>query len=682
MSLSRYLVGIACLGFAIGSCCFAASRWRSRLVPVWRGVTAVIADAVLALASVLLIAEILGSIGALYVYVFVPACVIAGLFAGWLAGPSRVSSCGSEDLSVVDGSRGINAPIVLESVVIGLVTALWVGGAIVALQAGPTDVDSQYYHLPHAARFVQERSLTELHFVIPGDASPYHPMNAEVFHAIGMLILRSDVLSPVLNLGWLALGFAAASVAGRRLGAGSSISVAGVGLFLATPLMVRTQAGSAHNDVAGVALFLVACALLLSGPRTPGSVTIAGIAAGLALGTKLSLVAPILVLTLVLWFSSARAGRRARLIAAWLPSVVVTSVFWFVRNLVHTGNPIPSLRLGVGDVALPRPPMDLIDRFGYSVADYVLDVSVWRQAFIPGVAAAFGVVWPLIVLAAVVGSIVALFRARSLTVRGLGAAVPISAVAYAFTPTTAFGHPGRPLFFAENLRYAAPAIVLGLVLVAAEPSVRRRPWVIPAVAAAASLSVARFASHPGARAAIVAVVAGGLLAALIVASQSRRVRLSPPLVVVVLILAVGTGYLVQSRYHQLRYTERGRYAALSSRDPAPYIWAQSVRRARIGVAGAFVHYPLYGPDLSNRVEYVGELRSDGAFVDHDTCRSWTEALAMGGYDFVVVAAPFPDAPVPPQAEWTRKTPGAREILRGHRTSIFGMDSPPAVSSPC
>lgn len=636
-----------------------------------------LADAVLALGGSLVIAELVGSIGAFREYIFVPACVVAGLIAGRLAGPRRTlfpENAGSSG----GGERVKTIPLILAAFVVGIVTTLWVAGTIVAWQSGPPDVDTQYYHLPHAARFVQEGSLTQLQYVIPGDASPYHPSNSELFHAIGMLVLRSDVLSPALNLGWLALALAAAAVAGRRLGEGSA-ALAGVALLLATPLMVRTQAGSAQNDVVGLALFLSSCALLLSPPRTPASAAIAAIAAGLALGTKLSFVAPVLVLTLVVLVPAFRGDRRVRSVAAWVVPLGVTSVFWYARNLFRVGNPVPSLRLGIGDAGLPRPPMALVDRFGYSVADYAFDMDIWKRVFIPGFAHAFGRMWPVLAVAVLAGTMVTLIRSRTATVRGLALTVLLSGLAYAFTPTTAFGLRGQPLFFVENLRYAAPAIVLGLVLLAAVPAVRRWPWLATAIAALSVLGIAGFASTPGRLGAIAAIflgVCGGIVVAFF---GIRRTRVPVAALALVLIASIGLSYLLQRGYEERRYTAHGRYAAHSSRDPAPYLWAQGVRRARIGVAGMFVQYPLYGPDLSNQVEYVGDLLPNGSFEDYRTCRSWTEALASGRYDYVVVSAPFPDTPIPPQAAWTRRIPGVKEIVRGHGTVVFRVRGEPLLT---
>ena len=75
-----------------------------------------------------------------------------------------------------------------------------------------------------------------------------------------------------------------------------------------------------------------------------GALIVAGLAAGLALGTKLNLLAPFAFLTLGVIAVS--AGYRWRATWIWVVSSLVTGGFWFARNLVNAGNPLPWIKAG------------------------------------------------------------------------------------------------------------------------------------------------------------------------------------------------------------------------------------------------------------------------------------------------------------------------------------------------
>ena len=115
------------------------------------------------------------------------------------------------------------------------------------------------------------------------------------------MLFGRDTLSPALNLVWLGLVLLAAYCVGRPSGLGA-LTLLGAGVALATPMMRFSQAGSAANDVVGVFFLLAAVALVLNAPRTPGggefgALALAAVGAGLAVSVKLTLLAPVLALT-------------------------------------------------------------------------------------------------------------------------------------------------------------------------------------------------------------------------------------------------------------------------------------------------------------------------------------------------------------------------------------------------
>src|SRR4051812_42007540 len=96
----RYLLGVAELALLVGSAVFAAVRLRSRLSPTLSGATAFLATAVLALALLLWIAELLGSFGLFkalpYVLCTAAAATVLGLLLPRRAG-ERTGAAASAD---------------------------------------------------------------------------------------------------------------------------------------------------------------------------------------------------------------------------------------------------------------------------------------------------------------------------------------------------------------------------------------------------------------------------------------------------------------------------------------------------------------------------------------------------------------------------------------------------------
>ncbi len=77
----------------------------------------------------------------------------------------------------------------------------------------------------------------------------FYPANAELFHAIGMAAFHRDILSPLLNLGWLVGCLFAAWCIGRPYGV-APLSLALAAVALSVPVLAD-QAGEARNDIVG-----------------------------------------------------------------------------------------------------------------------------------------------------------------------------------------------------------------------------------------------------------------------------------------------------------------------------------------------------------------------------------------------------------------------------------------------
>jgi hypothetical protein len=651
---------------------FAAIRLRRRVLPAWAGSDARIVEIVYATAAIVAVCQLLGAVGAFRVGAVYPVMILVSVgglvLARSLPRPDGV-------IVVKASHRPWELALVIATAIV--VLSLWSLPFFAALSSGPIDVDTQTYHLPNAARFVQEGWLTRLHHTTPDNALPYHPANSEVIHALLMMSFGSDFLSLFLNHLWAVLLIVAAWSFGSRWDAAAPSAVA-MCLVLAIPALVSTQPGSAMNDTMGLFFFVASIAILVRGQGSLASTVTAALAAGIAVGTKLTLLGPVVALTLALPVFAILGGRRVwRPLIGWGAGLALTGSYWFVRNWVRVGNPVPAFDVHVGPISFDRVPMKLIDHFGYSIADYLTDGDVWTRAFLPGLGNAAGRIWPFVIVLPVVILMAGALMKRDLVLRVLALVALFGVIGYIGTPATAFGTRGQPVLFAQNVRYALPSVCLGLLIGVA----LLRRWTLPV---AVVLSLATLATlhippwPPGAKThvwkgAIVLGCAAAVAAAVWWAWRTERTRRVVMITGACVVLA--GGFVVRDAYLRDRYSDAGAFPKRGSWGRETVAFAQRFRDARIGFAGFFLQYGYYGHDLSNTVDYIGELSADGRFTDIRSCAQWRQAVNDGRYDYVIVMPPFDREAIPLQAAWTRSDSGAAELFNKRKSSVFRIEEP-------
>ena len=408
----------------------------------------------------------------------------------------------------------------------------------------------------------------------------------------------------------------------------------------------------------------------------------------MAAGTKLSFLAPTLALLVGLIVIAGR-GRRVRTGLWFALPAFAAGGYWYLRNLIAVGNPIPYSSFG--PLGLPAPERTFELRPGFSVSHYWNDPGVWSEWFFPGLSESFGVLWPLTIVAFVGAGAYALWRGSEPLVRMLGAVVLLTALAYLFTPLTAAGEQGEPIAFEWNVRYVAPAAALGLALLPCLPIARasersRRITLIGLVVLAlvtiASLVQWQQGHAKGAVATGVLALAGFALVRLL--ADRGRIGTGAPrrwtagLAGALAVCVLGAGWWEQNHFLERRYENLSPDLDLAE----AVRWARDVRGARIavaGVRGVFNQYPFYGTDLSNQVQWLGKEGPDGAYLRIPGCAEWRQALAEGGFTHVVTTYdPYrPDSlPDTKEAIWTREDPAAREIVGDGPVSVFELDRAP------
>jgi hypothetical protein len=720
-----YILGVIGLVAVALSMAIAGRTARRAALPAWTGAPALLADAVLAIGILVVVSELLGLFGALDGVLLVAACLIVGggalrLEPMLIRAGARVAHWGraqEPDLRPAPATGRIE--LVVGILLALVVAAQWAGPTLLALDRGIYGGDSLWYHLPLAAHIADTGSVTGLLYTDPLYLNWFYPQVSELVHAGGLLLFGNDFLSPLINMAWLGLALFAGWCIGRPYGTGA-VGVAAVASVMAANLLFSRQPGNANNDVVAIALFLSAVALLLNSrwplpaPRTAatwaapaggppsGTLIVAGLAAGLALGTKLTVVPPVLALTVGVIYIAGR-GFRLKAAATWIGAMVVGGGYWYVRNLIVSGNPFPWQDIGPIHHAEA-----LQGRHPYAIVHYATDTSVWGRYFTPALHERLGELWPAYLALAVIAVLLLIWRGGRME-RMLALVALIAAVAYLLTPLGASGPEGAPVGFRLNIRYLAPSLVLALTLLAIPPPFagrqrvwrlgsRERIWRLGTLAifallilvSAGAIGAIDTGRIPGSAALALAVIGLPLLLLFL----SRR-GLSPlPLAGVglaALIALAVFGRMAQTHYLDERYSSTAPdypkteqpAVELNQGLGAAYDWADGTSNLRIalsGTMGALFQYGLWGGDSSNSVTYIGQHGPRGSFSEIPECPEWIGALNDGDYDYVVTTPTYhQDDPAadtaPVQRDWISHAGNVQHVAGAGLVDVWRVTGP-------
>ncbi|MEX1220395.1 MAG: hypothetical protein WEB05_08410 [Solirubrobacterales bacterium] len=739
MGFGAYLSGSLATLVGLTALVYVATRLAARLVPGWSGPSRWIAAAVIGVGVAAVLALLAGTFGLLHGWLYLALLGLVALAAWRWSDRIPVSPANAEpgrqsvaDISGDDapGEPSAAVPAFPTSdpplsdnrnsrlfVAVGLgITSLVVGMFTVVvwqkLGTGMTGFDSTWYHGPFAAGFAASGDTFSLHFLAPQFLSWFYPQNSELFHALGILGFGNDLLSPMLNFGWLAGCLVAAWAIGRPYGA-APVSLAGVALVLGSVAMAD-QAGEARNDIVGVFFVLAAVAILINGASgarrlATGPLFLVALSAGLAAGTKINFVPAAIALAAgaVYLAGSTHRGRAALLALAGL---TVGGAYWYLRNLIQSGNPLPWID-SAGPIALPGPDQELGGRDAASVLSYITDPSVIADWFIPGLADGFGQGWPLLLGLAAFGLLACLWRGSDPARRVAAIAGFALLLAWAFAPTSASGPAGEPAGFVSGLRYLVPALAVGLALLGS--AVGPKGPLARGLALATLVLLTPFvvlAGHSRSLVELVAALSFAALTFLVLSGAfwlrrrkgddhdsgsvangistgsgsgadplpeskpgSRQSGLRISAAVAALMVLLFAGYFTQNRYFDNRYASpEFTTAGLSE----AFVWARGIEDESIGT-NATRQYPLFGKLLGNEVQYLGVPGSHGGFVKTDSCEQFREAVDRGEYRYLVLTLDRenPDREFPREIAWIEDDPNATEVLRTPPTVIYELDGP-------
>jgi hypothetical protein len=646
VTTSTYLLGWLWLAAVVAPLLWGGGRLRARFAPDFGGASAVLADFVITLAALLLVCEIMGTAGLFRKLPVVALSSICGIACGLAAGGRPARSPARLPW------RRSSAEAVAAAVAVACVAVGQIPPTVEALRGGISNFDSLEYHLTKPARWLQDASLNGVHQIYPGSLFPYYPSNSELVHGVGMLAFSSDVLSPVVNLGFIALAFLAAWTIGETRGVGSA-TVAALGAVLAALHFAQGGGGTAANDLPQAAFLLAAVALSARARGGAAALLVIGLAGGLAVGTKptAGLAAGCVVGGAVL-----SAANRGRATAAAGLGVALGGGFWYLRDLLWIGTPIPGTDVGPFHTPLAEQLRNT------TFVDAVRANGDPLGILSGGLQRTLGPAWMILAALTVAGLLLSLGPSRRGWERAAGLAGVATLLVWPFTPFT---------FIVDfAVRYAVAGLALGVVLLAVAPrlAAARARWLIPCFFAAVAV-VDLIRVDPFSRAYLGAAMAGGLIIvaaglALLLSSRRHLQIAAGGLAIVAVLSSIPVAMAYdRNRYTEARYVYSGPAAAALKR---LYQWARGINDVRIGVDGSEIQYPLYGARLTNYVQYIGVDRPDGGFGRIATCPQWRAAINAGRYRYVLTvpwglesnSPPMPS----PHGDWTASDAAAELAL--------------------
>ena len=223
---------------------------------------------------------------------------------------------------------------------------------VLALIVGtpPNSHDSLTYHLTRAAFWRQEGGVGYVTDAYD-ERLNVNPPNAEIVVTFLLEIGRNERLAGFVQFtASLAASLGVYTLA-RKLDLARREAAFGALLFLTLPI-VLLQASTALNDLVAASFLIAATVFLLADSR--GELGLSALAIALAIGTKIPAAYALPVLGALAYVAPPTAYRVRRFVAIFTGAAVGS--FWYVVNVVHTGQPLGDLPdAATGLVAILEP---------------------------------------------------------------------------------------------------------------------------------------------------------------------------------------------------------------------------------------------------------------------------------------------------------------------------------------
>jgi hypothetical protein len=457
--------------------------------------------------------------------------------------------------------------------------------------------DDLSYHAAIPAWWLRAGSLD----LPPLTYQAYYPANAELAALWFLIPFQTDTFANLGVFVWLAMTVAACAVVTRNLDHSPLVACAAMCCFLASSELRFFVGTFSSNDLAITGLGCAALALAWTRPGegTTRRALLCGAAAGLALGTKVSM-GPLVLFTGLFWLARARGPAGSwRAVGAYTVGVLAFGSFWYARNLFLTGNP-----LFPADIAFLEGPFGAEAQRKTTLIPAIVEgrgsLDFWIEFL------RLRLDWPLpLGFAAAAGFVFAAWqtvRERDGARRGYRILLLACGVAFllAFPFQPFSGTNNRPDSDLNNLiRYLSFPFGLGLILLASRRGERRLldPLVAVAALAAAASSLTGFGT-----AGLTWIAVGGVAAAVLAGPLWGKAPVLGRALVVAVPLAWGGIALLEpakaAETHELML-EFGRPRPLAAGWKALERLPEDARVATVThlPSSHTLYRPLYGKDL-------------------------------------------------------------------------------------
>jgi dolichyl-phosphate-mannose-protein mannosyltransferase len=652
MPLGEYLTGALFLLGTIGAALAAAGLVvgrRFRYLPVLPRSLAFMVLATAALVFAGVVPAALGILSRLSVMV----AAGAALLAAWLVPASPPPA--TTDPQPQPGPSG-RFSILIAVTAVGAVAVYELARVRVLVSQPITFIDMLGFHLPGVAHWIQAGTLWNVDQFLPGFATAQYPNNGDLLLLEAILPWRDLAFVRLVPVPFYLFTGVGAFALALELGASRAAAATLAAALITVPAMA-SLALEGLPDVIALATLAAGLVFLVRHGRSGrlSELMLAGLALGLSAGTKwygLTAVVAVLAVWVPASFVRRRSlGRVARDGGALLGMIFAGGGLWLVRNLVESANPIyPKAVSLLGVQLFAGSHNDVIDRYGYTIADYLGSPHILSTYIYPGFKIEVGVTGAVLLagfLVAVLAGALELRRAhgrRPIAAFGLGLAVAALGMiaVYAITPGSAYGPKGLPVEGFVNIRWLMPAIVIGAALTARAVAALGPAGVALEVAGLAGAidGIHLGAGVPGSTVAKVVLALTALTASVLLAQRwvganrwpgSRTPR-------VLALIAACAAVVALGRLDQVNFDHRG-YAGF---DPTfAWIDAHAPTGRRVGITGIWSTagispvLPAFGPRLGNHVSYVGDRVRHSLHLPASES-SFDDELRRGRYDLLLI----------------------------------------------
>jgi hypothetical protein len=292
-----------------------------------------------------------------------------------------------KDLSSVEGddgehgrARGFQPGRAALVALAAWATFAWIQLFVVSWLRPVYDWDGLYYHIPTIHGWMQAGYVS---WVDAGFDVPFvngYPMAVEAIGFFVATLAGSERLVDAGNLWYWPIGILAVFAISRRLGASKLWSSAAAFALAGAPLFIA-ESTTAYVDVAFACavMAMLAAAVEWVEEEGFGNAVLLGLAGGLAIASKgLGLPFLTIIAASALCFVLLRRSPRSRWLPAGQLALAVSLALalgggWFLRNWIHTGNPIYPVGLQAAGVVI----FEGVDARAHALLNMPLWLSDW-----------------------------------------------------------------------------------------------------------------------------------------------------------------------------------------------------------------------------------------------------------------------------------------------------------------